>query len=237
MSSEDLGMQIKNQKIRINELENENKILKTKIQSIQSHKNQLPTTSKTLKSLQLTVETDKKKLYSSYLEVYYENNYLKQEILKQKKFIRELLKFPPPEYTEIYETYLKQCKTIESLKKNLQSITDSQDFESSKDPLKSHLPKRSYFIQSELEIIEKFCASLLENSKLSSLDLEEIWYVMNPNNKNSITQSDFQKGCRALNISYPECEIFLVFQFFLKKGQTLRKKDFLSSLIHLLKPN
>ena len=237
-SNEELRSQVINQKAKINQLELEVKHLKTKLSFISSKKTHLSQSSISSKITKLTPDQDKQKIFASYLELFYESNYLKMQILKQKKLIKELLKYPPPEYTEIYETYLNQCKTIDILKKGLQSSKLILD----PNPRKSSLmnivfPHSSYFIQGELEVIENICKSLIQSSQKSNLELEEVWYVMNPNNKPEIVLNDFIKGCRALNLLFSEQDLELVFQFFLKKGNSLGKSDLLSSLSQFLNLN
>ena len=237
-SNEELQSQVITQKVKINQLELEVKQLKTKLSSITSKKHQISQPFSSIKPIKLTPDQDKQKIFASYLELFYENNYLKMQILKQKKFIKELLKYPPPEYTEIYETYLNQCKTIDTLKKNLQSSKPIPDLNLRKSSISNFVfPHSSYFIQGELEVIENICKSLIQNSQKSNLELEEIWHVMNPNNKPEIALNDFIKGCRALNLLGSEQDLELVFQFFLKKGNSLGRSDLLSSLSQFLNLN
>lgn len=218
-SKEELYYLVLTLKKFVNDLTEDNKKLKTQLAALHSKSSKIYQSSKLSN---FSPETSKKALISSSYTLQLENKYLKKELYSQKKLIKELLKYPHPQYTEIFESYKSQSKSLKTLYKNLQSHSALQKTTLSKNSLaqRSVLPK--YYTQTELLTISQIKKQIKENAEINQLELDEIWFVMNPNDLEFITFNEFLNGARGLNIRNPDSELDLYFRCISHKGKLFK---------------
>lgn len=220
-SKEDLYKLVLSLKIEVNNLTQNNKKLKTKLACLKSKSSKLKISST---NPNFSPETDKKKLFSAAAEFQQENKALRKELIFQHKLITEMLKNPQnSDMNEIYKS-----RNLKSLLANKVNTQSQKNFKLQKISLNNSMPK--FYIQSELETVSEILKELISNAKGNNLELEEIWYVMNPNDLKYITIREFTKGARALNLKFNESELSLFFKFFSEEKEVLSKNEFIEAL-------
>lgn len=224
-SKEDLYNLVHSLKIEVNNLTQDNKRLKTKLASLKSKSSKLKNS---LTNPNISPETNKKKLFSTVSELQQENKALRKELIFQHKFIKELLKHP--QHSHKLKNF--NSKTLLATKETTQSL---KNLNLQKKPFNTLMPK--FYIQSELDTVSEIMKELINNAKCNNLDLEEIWYVMNPNDLQAITIKEFAKGARALNLKFNESELSLFFKFFSNEQEALSKNEFIEAFLLYNKTN
>jgi hypothetical protein len=212
-STEDLHECIQGLKSKLNELSNENKLLKTKILKLEK-KNSMILSPYKLSSLS-SKDSDKHKLFSKFNEIVRENKKLKEEQIRLNKIVDQLMGNPLPDHREIYRKYVKKCIKIKKLKQTIQNTSYPRiDTIKSLKNIRAHTANetKSPARQGKLNINDfiintDIVQKIYSCSCMNKLEFDEIWSVFNPNLLKSINFLEFSRGMHGLGIDISDSEL------------------------------
>ena len=231
-SKEDLCQQVFILKTKINEVLNENKILKAKIVKLERKKYTSCSPLKSVSIANFKKELEKQKLFTKNSD--FERKTLKTTFFEQKKKIEEVTGKPSPEYNKIYKKYLKLCLKIKKLKEQIKELnygkdshgvygkigSNSENLEKNEEKVKNFGLNTSKI--QEIKDVKEKIRKIYEYSCMKKLDFDEIWFVLNPNNQNSINYLEFSRGIHGLGFE-SSTNFELLFNFISENSKITRE--------------
>ncbi|OMJ82889.1 hypothetical protein SteCoe_16283 [Stentor coeruleus] len=230
-AKEELNEQVQTLKKLINALQEENKNLKSKIIRLEKKKvNLLLTPFKTFNNIAFSPDLEKQKLLLRISELELEVNVLKDESIRHKIIIDEFINKVPYDYKKLFEKYIKLSSKIKKIKEGKKKTIGyyGSDIESNKrfneisgkNSDRKILGKKNspQFKQRNSMLVMGIFIKLYEGFCVNQLENDEIWYVVNPNNCDSIGFQEFSRGMNGLGIINDE-EIEVLFEVIARDGR------------------
>ena len=227
-SNEDLNDHIFVLKNKLNDTLQENKLLKAKIVKLEK-KSRGPIISppKSRSTAHFTNGSDNQRLLMKIADLEFENKLLKDDRIKMREAIDELIGNPPPDYKKVYEKYVKQCIKLKKLK-------SEQGYSKSRKLYSQGIasPKTVSGILATQEGKRKnstIVESIYEYSCKNKLEFDEIWHVINPNGFKAVNFLEFSRGIHGLGIDIPNSSLSIFFES-VTKGNKMTQQQLESAL-------